>query len=143
MDSLHNPFMLAAALFSLAAAALHFVCIPWGANGFRILGAGTAIVRMAQAGHWLPPLFAFVIGSVLTVWALYALSAAGFIQPLPFVRLALATITAIYLARALAFPLLKPVFPGNSPTFWLISSGVSFVVGLTHLLGLIQVWERI
>lgn len=143
MDSLHNPLMLAAAIFSFAAAALHFACIPWGANGFRILGAGTAIVRLAQTGHWYPPFIAFVIGSILTVWALYALSAAGFIQPLPFLRLTLTTITAIYLARALAFPLLKPVFPGNSSTFWLVSSGVCLIVGLAHLFGLIQVWERI
>jgi len=138
-----SSLMLAAATFSFAAAALHFACIPWGANGFRILGAGTAIVRMAQTGHWYPALVAFVIGAVLTVWGFYALSAAGFVRSLPFPRFVLGGITAIYLLRALAFPLLKPMFPGNSVTFWWVSSGVCLIVGLVHLFGLVQVWAHL
>ena len=140
--SIYNiPLLLGAAL-SLIAAALHFACIFWGTNGFRFLGAGEPIVSMSAAGHWYPPFIAFVIGAVLSTWALYALSGSGVIPPLPYLRPALVGITAIYLLRAVAFPLLKPAFPGNSATFWLITSAICLVIGLTHLLGLIQVWQR-
>ena len=135
------PLLLGAAL-SLIAALVHFACISWGANGFRFLGAGEPIVSMSAARHWYPPLVAFVIGTVLSIWATYALSGAGFLPPLPYLRLALVGITAVYLLRALAFPLLKPAFPGNSTTFWLVTSAICLVIGLAHLVGLIQVWQR-
>jgi hypothetical protein len=143
MQASTNLFLLAGAIFSLMAALLHFACIFWGANGFRILGAGNDIVRMSQAGHWYPPFIAFAIGSVLTAWAIYALSAGGFIKPLPLLRIALVAITAVYLLRALAFPLLKPFFPDNSESFWILSSGICLLIGIAYLVGLIQVWERI
>lgn len=138
----YNLPLLSGAVFSLMAALLHFACIPWGANGFRFLGAGEPIVGMSAAGHWYPPLIAFVIGTVLSVWGMYALSGAGVLPPLPYLRLALVGITAVYLIRALAFPLLKPAFPGNSTTFWLITSGFCLLIGGLHLLGLLQVWSR-
>lgn len=74
------------------------------------------------------------------MWTLYALSGAGVIFPLPYLRPALVGITGVYLLRALAFPLLKPAFPDNSTAFWLVTSAVCLVIGLTHLVGLIQVW---
>lgn len=57
---------------------------------------------------------------------------------MPYLRPVLTGITAVYVLRALAFPLLKPVFPGNSTTFWLLSSLICLLVGLVHLVGLIQ-----
>ncbi|MDR2013589.1 MAG: hypothetical protein LBQ20_11290 [Rhodanobacter sp.] len=143
MQTSANLFLLAGATLSFTTALLHFACIFWGSNGFRVLGAGNRIVRMAQAGHWYPPLIAFAIGSMLTAWSVYALSAGGFIKPLPLLRIALVTITAVYLLRALAFPFLKPFFPGNSKDFWFFSSGICLFIGAIHLFGLIQVWERI
>ena len=142
MHSFSTSLLVGAAL-SLVAAILHFACIFWGTNGFRFLGAGEPIVSMSAAGHWYPPFIAFVIGTVLTVWAFYALSGAGVISPLPLLRVVLVGITAVYLLRAVAFPLLKPIFPGNSTTFWLVTSGISLLIGLAHLTGLIQVWRRI
>jgi hypothetical protein len=141
MHNYNIPLLVGAAL-SLVAAAFHFACIFWGANGFRLLGAGEPIVSMSAAGHWYPPFIAFAIGSALLAWAAYALSGSGLIPPLPFLRLALIVITGIYLLRAIAFPLLKPAFPGNSATFWLVSSSICLTIGLVHLLGLIQVWQR-
>lgn len=138
----YNTPLLIGTSFSLAVAILHFACIFWGANGFRFLGAGEPIVSMSAAGHWYPPFIAFVIGAVLAIWALYALSGSGVIPTLPYLRLVLVGITGIYLLRAVAFPLLKPAFPGNSTTFWLVTSAICLVIGLVHLVGLIQVWQR-
>jgi len=98
---------------------------------------------MAEKGHWYANFIAFAIGTLLAVWAAYALSGAGLLIRLPFVQLVLSAITGIYLLRALAFPLLKPAFPDNSDTFWLVTSGICFIIGLVHLVGLRQVWHQL
>jgi hypothetical protein len=140
MPSCNIPLVFGSVL-SLSAAVLHFACIPWGVDGFKFLGAGEPIIRMSASGHWYPPFIAFSIGSVLSVWSAYALSGAGMLPPLPHLRWVLVGISAIYLLRAVAFPLLKPAFPGNSNAFWLMTSSICLFIGLVHLIGLIQVWE--
>ena len=143
MSTSLNTYLVIGATFSAIAALLHFACVFWGAPGFRLLGAGEPIVQMAERGHWYPTFIAFVVGAVLSIWAFYALSGAGVIGKLPFLRIILFGITVIYLLRAVSFPLLKPAFPGNSDTFWLVSSGICLVIGLVHFAGLRQEWERL
>ena len=128
---------------SLIAGFLHFACIFIGAPAFRFLGAGEALARMSERGHWYPPVIALVIGAVLISWSGYALAGAGAVRALPFTKYVLVAIAAVYLARAVSFPLLKPAFPENSQTFWLISSSFCFVVGLAYLLGVIGVWREL
>lgn len=140
MYELNIPLMLGGIL-SIVAALLHFACIVWGGDGYRRLGAGEKLAHMADEGHWFPSVITLFIGSILFVWGLYAFSGAGLIAPLPFLPIILVGITLVYLLRAVAFPLLKPVFPENSTTFWLISSGICLVISLLHLTGLIQIWE--
>ena len=138
----HNLPLLMGAELSFLAALVHLACIPWGANGFRFLGAGEPMARMSEAGHWYPPLMAFGIGAVLSVWGAYALSGAGLLPPLPYWREVLVGVSAVYLLRALAFPFLRPVFPDNSTTFWLVTSGICLLIGVIHVVGLVQVWPR-
>lgn len=143
MERSHNYFLIGGAALSGVAALLHAGCIIFGAEWYRFLGAGEQMAQLALAGHWYPNTITSVIVFVLAVWALYALSGAGVVRKLPFVRLVLCVITGVYLLRAVAFVLLQPMFPGNSMTFWLISSGISLVVGVVHLLGLRQAWPSL
>ncbi|MBV1776436.1 hypothetical protein KSF73_12030 [Burkholderiaceae bacterium DAT-1] len=133
--------LVAGAVLTCLAALLHFVCIIWP-EGFRIMGAGESISRLAITGHWYPRVAAIVIGSMLLVWAAYAFSGAGLIVPLPFTKLALTAITGVYLLRGIAFPLLIPAFPGNSMTFWYVSSGIFLLIGGLHVAGLIRIWSN-
>lgn len=98
------------------------------------------MANMAEAGHIYPTIVTSVIVTLLTIWSLYALSGAGVILRLPFLRLALCIIAAIYLLRGIAFIPLMPMFPGNSLTFWLVSSTTCFVFGLFYALGIRQSW---
>lgn len=143
MQALAQPALMIGAALTLLAAAAHFACIFWGANGFRFLGAGEPLATMAERGHWYPSLAAFVIGAGLVVWAAYALSAAGVIGPLPYLRPALALIAAIFIGRAVGFPLLKSAFPDNSPLFWLVTSGICLFIGLAYLIGLAGLWHQL
>ena len=76
MQSLPNVLLYLAALLTFCAALLHFVCVFWGANGFRLLGAGKSIVQMAERGHWYPNFTAITVGLILTICSMYAFFAA-------------------------------------------------------------------
>lgn len=142
MQGKPNKILIIAAVFDAIAAFLHLVCLFFGAPLFRFLGT-EAMAVMYEAGNMTEPVISclFLTGVLLT-WSAYALSAAGVIPRLPLLRTALIAISAIYILRALAFPLLVPYFPENSMTFWYCSSSIVFVLGLLHLIGLLQVWKR-
>lgn len=143
MDSSRNPFLIVGGTLSALAAALHLGCIAFGAPWYRFLGAGEQMAQMDLAGHWYPTVASLVIAAILLVWSLYAFSAAGVFRRLPFARLALCGITGVYLLRAVAFAPLMAYFPGNSSTFWAVSSAICLVFGVVHLIGLRQAWSRL
>lgn len=136
MHSLPNALLYIAALLTFCAALLHFVCVFWGVNGFRFLGAGKSIVQMVERGHWYPNFTAIAVGLILTVCATYAFFAAKGIQILPFTKLILSFVAAVFLIRGLAFPWLKSKFVGNSDLFWYISSAFCLILGSLYTVGI-------
>jgi hypothetical protein len=132
---------LAGLLVTLASLA-HLACIAVGARAYRFMGAGERMARAVEAGKIKPTLITLALASVLLVWALYAFSGAGLAPELPFTELALLLISAVFLARAVALPVLRPQFPENSTTFWLVSSGICLVIGLLYAIGLAALWSR-
>ncbi|MBT9456235.1 MAG: hypothetical protein IV097_06400 [Burkholderiaceae bacterium] len=145
-----NGWLLLAAALSGIAAALHVLIVFGGARWYRFFGAGEGMARMSEAGHWWPPLLTSGIALLLGLWALYALTASGAWAPpeslawlLPWPRLALALITAIYCLRGLALIPLHWFAPAQLTPFLIWSSLICLGYGLAHLIGLIQVWERL
>jgi len=128
---------------SAAAAVAHLACIVIGAPAYRFMGAGEKMAHAVEARKLGPTLITLAIAAVLLTWAAYALAGAGVISGLPFAKLILSAICAAYLGRAVAFPLLKPAFPENSQTFWLVSSGICLVIGLVHLYGVVLLWPTL
>ncbi len=143
MNTIVNPYLFAGGTLSAIAALFHLGCIAFGASWFRYLGAGERMARMAAAGHWYPTVAALVIASILTVWSLYAFSGAGVIPRLPFLRWLLCAITAVYILRGLAFIVIVPYFPGNSVTFWIVSSAICLGIGVIHLFGVRTAWQQL
>ncbi|UGQ29975.1 hypothetical protein [Acinetobacter calcoaceticus] len=135
MNSLPNVSLYLAALLTFCAALLHFICVFWGANGFRFLGAGKSIVQMVERGHWYPNFTAIAVGLILTVCSIYAFLAAKGIQLLPFTKLILSLVAAVFLIRGFAFPLLKSKFLGNSDLFWYVSSAFCLILGALYAAG--------
>jgi hypothetical protein len=135
--------LAAGATLSALAAIAHLACIVLGPSAYRFMGAGEKMARAVEAGKLQPTIVTLAISCVLLSWAAFALSGAGFISRLPLTKLALLAITALYLGRALCFPLLRPAFPENSTTFWLVSSGICLVIGLVHAYGLASRWAAL
>lgn len=143
MSRSRNSFLIAGGSLSALAALLHLGCIAFGAPWYRFLGAGERMAQMDLAGHWYPTVATLVISAILLVWSLYAFSGAGVFRKLPLTRWVLCGVTAIYLARGLAFVPLMKYFPGNSTNFWIVSSAICLALGIVHLVGLRQVWSRL
>ena len=111
-----GTWLIVGAGLSFLAAALHIAIIFGGGDWYRFFGAGEGMARLAESGSREPAKMTLGIATVLTVWGLYALSGAGLIFRLPWRRLVLSAITAIYTVRGLA-GLIAPWWidhPGNS-----------------------------
>jgi hypothetical protein len=141
LEDTHNAFLIAGAILSALAAALHVGCIVFGAPWYRFFGAGERMAQMAIAGSLYPAVVTAVIASVLAAWSLYALSGAGVIRALPLLRPTLCAITAVYLLRGLV--ILPLVALGRSTPFWWWSSAICLFIGAVHVAGLSQVWARL
>ncbi|MBU2880924.1 hypothetical protein KO525_15805 [Psychrosphaera sp. B3R10] len=136
-----NVLLVFSGILSAVAALLHLGCIYFGAPWYRIFGAGEQMAQLAEQGSLQPTIITSGITMVLAIWSLYAFSAAGIIGKLPFMRLALVTITALYLCRGIVglFLIFYPI--GRTPQFWLWSSAICLLIGVVHLLGVKQQWR--
>jgi hypothetical protein len=130
------------------AALLHVAIIIGGPDWYRFFGAGERMARMAARGSMQPALVTASIAAILAVWALYAFSGAGVIRRLPFLRLALTLIAAVYLARGLlgipAVMLVDDVYTNQLKaklTFMVVSSAVCIVLGVCYAIGAARVWK--
>ena len=133
-----NYYLVAGGCLSAVAALMHIGCIIFGASWYRFFGAGEQMAIMAEQGLIKPSIITSFIVVVLSIWSLYAFSAAGVIGRLPFMRLALIVITAIYLVRGAAgfYFVSNPM--GRTSEFWIWSSAICLSIGLLHLIGLQQ-----
>jgi hypothetical protein len=136
-----NLALFLAAMLTLVASALHFACLMFGAPLFRILGAGDAVVTMAEHGHSHPYLMALVVGVALLFFAGLSLSLAGVVRPIPYAKYVLASFAIVLTLRGLLFPFLKPYFIGNSDLFWYLSSAFCLALAALIFKGLRDVWN--
>lgn len=150
---MHSKTLIFAGSLSLLAAVAHVAIIIGGPDWYRFFGAGEDMAKMAEQGELYPALITALIATVLTIWGLYAFSAAGLVRRLPWMKTALVVITTIYLLRGLV-GLFGMALVGSvdSPylnelqkeaTFIWISSLVCLVFGGAYLFGTLGAWPRL
>lgn len=138
-----NLYLIMAGTLSAMAALLHVGCIYFGASWYRFFGAGEKMALLSDQGSLEPTLITSAIVLVLSIWSMYAFSAAGIIFKLPLMRLALVLITLIYLTRGIAGFFLITTPMGRTPEFWVWSSVICLSIGIVHLLGIKQQWSSL
>ncbi|HYH79113.1 MAG TPA: hypothetical protein VEX86_04930 [Longimicrobium sp.] len=135
-------------MLTAAAALLHVGIILGGPDWYRFFGAGERMARMAARGAIYPTIVTAGIAAILGVWALCAFSGAGVIRRLPFLRLALTLIAAVYLARGILG--IPAVLAMDAPymnelkaktTFMVVSSAICLVLGLCYAVGAARIWK--
>jgi len=138
-----TSWLIAAALLSAGAAVLHLAAIAGGPGWYRFLGAGERMARLAEVGSPRPTLITLAIAAVLATWSAYALAGAGLIRPLPLMRTALVTITAIYLLRGLVLLPALALNGGKVGAFLLWSSLIVLVYGIAYAVGTFRAWPAL
>lgn len=136
-----NYLLIIAATFNLLAALLHLGCILFGASWYKFFGVGDKTISFLVHKKWAVDALTSLIIILLCICAVYALSGAGLIRPLPFLKFILGMICATYILRGIIgfiSPRFRNHFAGNSAIFWNVSSAICLVVGLIHLLGIFQ-----
>jgi hypothetical protein len=93
---------------------------------------------LAERGHWYPTVITLFIAIVLFIWGVFCLSGSGLLTPLPFYRWVLFAITAIFLIRGLCIYPPFRFLDNLSDTFWIWSSLICLLIGVTYLFGLIR-----
>ncbi|MFT2112456.1 hypothetical protein [Marinomonas sp. 2405UD68-3] len=137
-----NVYLIISGVLSAIAALLHVGCIYFGASWYRFFGAGEQMALMAEQGSSQPTIITSGIILVLTIWSLYAFSAAGVIFRLPLLRLALILITSVYFIRGIGGFVLINSNMEQGPEFWLWSSVICMLFGITHAIGLKKQWAK-
>ncbi|MEO8623314.1 MAG: hypothetical protein ABI625_19715 [bacterium] len=141
--------LLCGGLLAGAAALLHLAIIVGGPGWYRFFGASERMARLAERGSAIPAMMTAGIALLLGLSALYAVSAAGVIIPLPLLRPILALISLVYLTRAVGgvpaalfvdTPYMQ-MLKGRM-TFMLISSALCLAMGLCYAVGTVALWQR-
>lgn len=143
MTKSYNPALVVGATLSILAALLHVGVIVGGESWYRFFGAGEQFAQAAAQGAWWPAVVTAGITLILLIWAAYALSAAGAIRALPWLKAGILLITAIYLLRGLALFPAWLFSPAEVTPFVIWSSVICLAYGGVHLLGVVQVWSRL
>ncbi|GGB79448.1 hypothetical protein GCM10011352_01370 [Marinobacterium zhoushanense] len=137
--------LIAAGILSLLAALLHIAVIFGGPDWYRFFGAGEEMALMAERGEIYPTILTLGICSVLVGWALYAFSGAKLIPRLPWLKVCLILITAVYCVRGtygFFVPLVSshPYVDSLGAGFWVWSSLICLAIGLVHAWGVRNSW---
>jgi hypothetical protein len=138
-----TPWLLAAGALSAAASVAHLGCILGGPAWYRFFGAGEAMARAAERGSPRPALVTLVVAIGLAIWAAYAFSGAGIVPRAPVLRPVLVLITAIYLLRAAALPVMLKTMADRGVPFLVWSSLIVLVIGLVHAVGVWMGWAAL
>ena len=144
MPSHARRWLIFGGCLSLAIALLHIGVIVGGAPAYRYFGAGEKMAQMAAAGRIWPAALTSLITLVFALWGSYAFSGAGLIRRLPFLRLGLVVISAVFILRGLAalpqaYWLLSGSHPAELRDF--VFSLVALTAGVSYAIGAILNWR--
>ena len=138
-----RAWLIAGGMLSAAAALAHLGVILGGGPWYRFFGAGERMARLAEAGSPRPRVITLGIACVLGAWAAYGFAGAGLIPRLPLMRPALVAISVVYLARGLAPAPALLVIRRHVGWFWIWSSLIVLIFGLTYGIGTWRAWAQL
>lgn len=136
--------LLIAAIITFALALFQAV-ITISPEWSRYFGAGDYVTSKV----WLLYLTGFIVAVIFALFGFYSLSALGYIRRLPLLRFGLVSICAVFILRGVFLFLELIIYfklvPNNLVVYprEIISSAISFIIGLFYLSGIVGYWSSI
>lgn len=138
-----KAWVLYAAWGCVIASILHVVTIFAGAEWFDFLGAPPEYGQMMRDGNYVyPVIVTLLIAGTLAIWAAYAFSALK--KPLPYARLILGAVAAIFLLRGLGgIPITLFILSKTGATMMTLFHIAASVFVLTLGLGFVAAFRQV
>ena len=128
-------FLVLAALIAIGNAIAHLACLSLGPECYAVQMAPPQLIESAKNGTYLAPTANIVVSTIFVIWGLYALSGAGLIRKLPFLKFVIYAIATLCMIRGilpLQFWLRNPEEISDTAFYygigWLIT-GLLFLFG--------------
>ncbi|MFV0573521.1 MAG: hypothetical protein ACK5M1_14025 [Xanthomarina gelatinilytica] len=119
----------------------HLVGLIWAQQMFEVTGIGKEMNELAQTHSTLPSLLTIFVAVVFFIFGLYGLSADGKFRKLPFLKLGIFGIAAIYIFRGIGELMFDISQQNASPMTETIYSLIALGIGLLFLIGGIKKWK--
>ncbi len=149
MQKSANKYFIFAGVTTFIGGLIHLSMIIGGPSWYSFFGAPDAIAQMAGTDSLYPAFVCIFIACVLFTWSFYALSGAGLLVTLPFLRTILILIAVALIIRGVSFiplMLINPeIFQGitncqSVNAFLIITSAICLIVGLAYAVGIKKSW---
>lgn len=112
------------------------MCLPWLEVVFRIYGIDTVMNKIANISPALPYIITVIIALCFALCGIYAISACGKVRKMPFLKVGIYVIIAVFLFRAVVGT--ADIVCHSAYTFTKISSvAVALVIGVLSLYGMV------
>jgi len=128
---------------ALFTALAHMSCIILGEACYRAQLAPEPVIQSAIQGSWEAPISTTFISAIFVVCAIYALSAAKIVRPVPFLRLGIFVISGMCIIRGIATIPIVMMLSGEVPIFAYVSGFVWFVSGVLCIAGYFMANETV
>ncbi|WP_108821034.1 hypothetical protein [Dysgonomonas sp. Marseille-P4361] len=119
----------------------HVVGLFWAQEMYDYTGVGENMQRNAEIHPLLPTAMTVFVAIFFLIFGLYGLSAAGIVKKLPFLKLGVFTIAAIYLVRGIVGSVINIGFESSFIWYHLLFSLCALGIGVLYLLGGLQIWK--
>ena len=135
-----NYWLLAGGTFSVAFAIFQITCIWWSKELLQWFGGP---VPLMEQHFWQYVGLCVGFGVLAAAMGAYALSGAGAIRRIPFLRTGVIVVSVIYMLRGILAILQVPMVMRNPDlTRYLWFSIIALAVGVVHVIGLMQLYRR-
>lgn len=138
-----KKILIFAAFWPFIGVLLHVMAFFGGYSWYEFLMAPPLLLESVKAGTWLAPLATFFVSGLMAIAGLYALSGAEVIFKMPLLKLALVTLSILFILRGMLIFHLMWWKPEVIDTFRIISSGIFLICGIAYALGTYLRWPRI
>ncbi|MFS4418605.1 hypothetical protein [Maribacter sp. 2307ULW6-5] len=118
----------------------HLIGLFWAKWMFEVTGIGKEMQDLAQTHFSLPYLVTVLVSTVFFIFGLYGMSAGGKMKKLPFLKVGIFSIAAVYIFRGLIGLFTDITEEPANPTLTVLYSVIALLIGLLFLFGGISKW---
>lgn len=125
---------------NLLISAAHLIGLIWEQEMYYYTGISAEMTELATVHPLLPTLLTLFVAVVFAIFGLYGLSAAGVFRKMPWLKIGVFTVAAIYILRGVGELLIDQINDLNS-SLELTFSLVALAIGILYLIGGLRKWS--